>query len=162
MGSPIDTLVRARIKADIGEFDAGTNPPSTDAKSELVKLGLDSPIRFYDELILEEIPKVDPMPGLSADWYDLYKTWCSKHGYRPAPEAKFVVALVRQRNVLKVRKRYDVVGKTRGPHYFLLLGATSPPEGTSETYWLGDCYTRHREQLDEYKGRLADRGSGGP
>jgi len=158
----VEALHDYLLHLDLGDFDAGTNPLNTDAKSELVKLGLDSPIRFHDELLLEEIPKVDPMPGLTADWYELYKIWCSKHGYRPAPEAKFVVALVRQRGVLKVRKRYDVAGKTRGPHYFLLLRDTAPPEGTSETAWLGDSYSRHREQLADYKGQLADRGSGGP
>lgn len=146
------------LHLDLGDFDPGTHPPSTDAKSELVRLSLDSPIRFHDELVLEEIPKVEPMPGLSSDWYALYRDWCKRHGYSCAPESKFVVALVRQRGVPKVRKRYDVAGKTRGPHHFLLLGATAPPEGTSETWWLGDCYTRHREQLDEFRGRLASVG----
>lgn len=150
------------LHLDLGEFDPGTPPPKTSAKDELIELGLDSPIRFHDQLMREEIPKVFPMPALTSDWYDLYKTWCGKHGYRAAPESKFVVALVRQRNVVKARKRYDVAGKLRGPHYFLYLGASAPPEGWSETAWLGDCYSRMREQLEDYKGRLPTSGSGGP
>lgn len=141
------------LHVDMGEFDAGTPPPSTDAKSELIKLGLDSPVRFYDDLILENIPKVDPLPGLTTDWYELYKLWCNKHGYRPAPEAKFVIALVRQRGVLKERKRYRPAAEVRGPHWFLFMRDKAAPEGTAEAEWLGDSYTRHREQLDDYKGR---------
>ena len=158
----IEALHDYLLHLDLGDFDAGTNPPKTDAKSELVKLGLDSPIRFHDDLILNEIPKVDPMPGLTADWYDLYKTWCGKHGYRAAPEAKFAIALVRQRGVFKVRKRYDVAGRERGPHWFLLLGETKPKEGTSEREWLSEAYSRHREQAADYKGLLTDRGGPSP
>ena len=142
------------LHLDLGEFDNGTLPPTTEAKSELIKLGLDSPVRFYDELLLEEIPKVDPMPGLTTDWYEIYKTWCAKHGYRHAPEAKFVIALVRQRGVLKARKRYRPASELRGPHWFLFPREQAPPEGAAEADWLGQSYTRHREQLDEYRGRL--------
>lgn len=158
----VEALHDYLLHLDLGNFDAGTNPPNTDAKDELVKLGLDSPIRFYDSLLLREIPNVMPMPGLTSDWYELYTVWCRKHGYRAAPESKFVVALHRQREVTKARKRYDVATKTRGPHTFLFFGDEGPPEGQSETYWLGDCYSALREQLDEYKGKLAERGSGGP
>lgn len=72
------------------------------------------------------------MPGLTTDWYELYKNWCSKHGHRAAPEAKFVTPLMRQRNVVKKRCRYNVAGRERGPHYFLLLGQTEPPEGQAQ------------------------------
>lgn len=160
-GGGIEALHDYLLHLDLGDFDAGSNPPHTDAKDELVKLGLDSPIRFHDALMVREIPNVMPLPGLTSDWYELYTVWCRKHGYRAAPEAKFVVALHRQRDVVRVRKRYDVATQTRGPHTFLLLGDESPPEGKSETYWLGDCYSSMREQLDEYKGRLAERGGGG-
>lgn len=141
------------LHLDMAGFDNGTLPPITEAKSELIKLGMDSPVRFYDDLILENIPKVDPLPGLTTDWYELYKLWCNKHGYRPAPEAKFVIALVRQRGVLKERKRYRPAAEVRGPHWFLFMRDHAPPEGTAEAEWLGDTYTRHREQLDDYKGR---------
>lgn len=147
------------LHLDLGDFDPGTAPPVTDAKHELIQLGLDSPIRFYDELMLEEIPKVLPVPGLSTDWYELYKTWCQKHGYRHAPESKFVTALVRQRGVLKKRCRYDVVGRERGPHFFLLLGRASAGEGMSQQAYLGECYSRTRDQLAEYQGKLQMGGS---
>lgn len=149
------------LHLDLGDFDPGTPPPTTDAKSELIKLGLDSPIRFYDELMLEEIPKVMPMPGLTTDWYELYKLWCAKHGYRHAPEAKFVIALVRQRGVAKVRKRYRPAAEVRGPHWFLMVQGTPQAEGQQEVDWLGTCYSRHREQLEEYRGRPLGGGGGG-
>jgi putative DNA primase/helicase len=148
------------LHMDLGDFDNGTLPPKTEAKQELIKLGLDSPVRFYDELMLEEIPKVDPMPGLTTDWYQLYRTWCAKHGYHMAPEAKFVIALTRQRGVQKLRKRYTPGAEERGPHWFLFLGAANPPEGQSQANWLGTCYARVREQLEDYKGRPQGAGGG--
>lgn len=146
------------LHLDLGDFDPGTSPPVTDAKAELIQLGLDSPIRFHDQLVLEEIPKVEPTPGLTTDWYELYKTWCGKHGYRAAPESKFVTAVIRQRNVLKKRCRYNVAGRERGPHFFLMLGRTEPPEGQAQQEWLGRCYSDVREQLAEYQGKLQQGG----
>lgn len=78
-----------------------------------------------------------------------------------APEAKFVVALMRNRGVIKARKRYRPGAEVRGPHWFLLVGTTSPPDGQQEADWLGAGYTRLREQLEEYKGRPQAGGGAG-
>lgn len=139
------------LHLDLGDFGPGTMPPITDAKAQLINLGLDSPIRFHDDLVMDDIPGLAAVPGLCSDWYEIYKLWCGRHGYRPAPQSKFAVALTRQRKVLQARKRYRPAEKVKGPHSFLLLGETLPPEGDMETDWLGRKYADVREQLANYR-----------
>lgn len=140
------------LHLDLGDFGPGTPPPATEAKQQLIDLGRDSPLRFHDDLVTGDIPGLDAMPGMTRDWYKAYKLWCGQHGYRPAPQAKFVIALTRQRDVPAGRKRYKPGGSVKGPHSFLLLGETHPPEGTSETEWLGDSHSRFTEMLFEFSG----------
>ena len=150
-GGGVAALHDYLLHLDLGDFSPGTPPPATEAKDQLVNLGLDSPIRFHDALVTSDIRDLVPMPAPSSDWYEAYRVWCSRHGYRPAPESKFVVALKRQRNVLTARKRYQPGSKVLGPHTFMFLGETLPPEGETEVFWLGACHSRFHEQLTNYR-----------
>lgn len=97
------------------------------------------------------------MPGLSKEWYELYKTWCNKEGLRAAPSPKFVNALVRKRDVPhpeRTRKRYLIGQTSHGPHGFLLLGNCNPPADRSEADWLGDQVVAMREAANAYKGLI--------
>lgn len=146
------------LHLDLGEFDPGTPPPKTDAKNELIKLGMDSPLRFFDDLITDSIPAMSAMPGLSQDWYALYRHWCTQQGQKPAPQNKFTALLKRQRGVEGAKKRYRPAVKELGPHWFLYLGPGKPAEGQSDTEWLGDCHTKVQEMLDEIKGSAHAKG----
>jgi putative DNA primase/helicase len=134
----------------LGDFEPGSHPPTTEAKSQLITLGLDSPIRFYDDLVTGDIAGLDAVTAPAADWYEAYKLWCQRHGYRAAPQAKFVVALTRQRNVVQARKRYQPGNRLIGPHSFLFIGGPAPP-GETEQAWLGQCYSLFRQLLDDYR-----------
>ncbi|KAA2285442.1 DUF5906 domain-containing protein [Arenimonas fontis] len=142
------------LHLDLGDFGPGTLPPETEAKSQLINLGLDSPIRFHDDLVTGNIHGLEPMPATTTGWYEAYRLWCSRHGYRPAPESKFVVSLIRQRDVVggpRVRKRYQPGSKVLGPHSFLMLGSYQVPEGTSEALFLGECHSKFQQQLEDYR-----------
>lgn len=144
------------LRLDLGDFTNGTNPPMTDAKRELIGLSQDSPQRFLDELYGNDIPGVKPRPALSKEWYELYKVWCGKEGVRPAPNPKFVNALVRKRQIVhpdRARKRYTVGQTTLGPHGFLMLGTTSPPDDRSEQTFLGEELVAFRSAFNDYRGR---------
>lgn len=149
----IEALHDYLLHLDLGDFGPSSLPPLTAAKAELIGLGLDSPLRFFDELLAEDIPGLEAMPGLAREWYAAYKKWCSDAGVRPAPEPKFVNALSRKRGIRAVRKRYKPSEREFGPHSFLLMDASvGPPEGTSETDWFGQCKARCTQMLDEYRG----------
>jgi putative DNA primase/helicase len=141
------------LHLDLGDFGPATLPPLTAAKAELIGLGLDSPLRFFDDLIVGDIPGLDAMPGLATDWYAAYKKWCADSGVRHAPQPKFCNALARKRGVANPRKVYRPGSEKRGPHGFLMLGEQlGPPEGTCEMDWLGGLVPRCREQIDAFRG----------
>lgn len=144
------------LRLDLGDFTNGTNPPMTDAKRELIGLSQDSPQRFLDELYGDDIPGVKPRPALSKDWYELYKVWCGREGVRPAPNPKFVNALVRKRQIThpdRARKRYLIAQTVHGPHAFLMLGCPTAQDGRTEQVFLGDEVQAFRTAFSDYKGR---------
>jgi putative DNA primase/helicase len=143
------------LHVDLTGFDNGAHPPLTAAKAELINLGVDSPLRFYDDLVAGEIAALEPMPGLAIDWFEAYRLWCQRTNHRAAPMPKFVNALARKRDVRSIRKRYLRGGSDVGPHAFLFLGDLAQPAELSESKWLGNCYLDTRAQLDDYRGTNA-------
>ncbi len=140
------------LNVDLGDFTAGTLPPMTAAKRDLIDLGLDSPLRFVDELLNGQIPGLSARIGLSTDWYEAYKLWCSRDGARAAPRPKFVHALLRKRRVRCDRKRYIIEQTTLGPHAVLMLGF-GVPEGKNEQIYLGEEIVKLRSEIQDYRGR---------
>jgi putative DNA primase/helicase len=150
------------LHLNLGDFGPHAKPPHTAAKVELVNLGLDSPMRFLDELVAGDVVGLDPMPGLTTDWYAAYRHWCNGTGVKAAPLSRFVNALGRKRGVLSGRKAYRTsTGRKMGPHGFLLIEgqgdgglSASPPEGKGEMDHLGHCMARCHDQVESYRGAL--------
>lgn len=143
------------LSLDLGDFGPGTLPPHTEARDELISLGLDTPLRWFDELYGQEILNIKPRPGLTSDWYEVYKLWCHRAGVRAAPQPKFVNALVRKRGIAPPtnhRRRYYITQDLRGPHSFLMLGSTQVPDGISEQLWFGEQVVQVRADMNAYKG----------
>lgn len=144
------------LHLDLGEFSNGTLPPNTGAKADLIGLGLDSPMRFYDEVIMGDVRGLEPMPGLATDWYAAYTHWCRCAGMRAAPQPKFSHALAKKRDVPNPRKKYRPYSEAIGPHGFLLFddphGEKHQRGDRSELDWLGGCVVTHRQMVDEYRG----------
>jgi putative DNA primase/helicase len=140
------------LHLDLGDFHPGTRPPETDAKSTLIKLALDSPERFYDALMLEDIEGVEPITGRAEDWFRIYEIWCRRNNVRAAPAPKFFNALDRKRKVTSKRERYTTPsGAQKNPLSILFLGDTNPPEGEPRAQWLGAQVVKVAQQLDNYK-----------
>jgi putative DNA primase/helicase len=135
----------------IEDFHVGTPPPMTSAKSDLIGLGLDSPLRFYDELMAKEITGLSPRPSLTNDWYEAYRIWCSCEGTRAAPRPRFQHMLMRKRRVQGARKRYVQDGKTMGPHGFLMIDDIGDLAGDNENAVLGGHVADLRRELAEYR-----------
>ena len=148
----IAALHQHLLEVDLGDFHPGTPPPDSRAKDELIRLGLDSPLRFYEDVADGELKGITPTVGLSTDWYEVYRVWCGRNGHKPAPHPKFTNALVRKRHVVNLRKRYLDGQTTRGPHYVLCLGRYDPPEGGNEQDWLGERIDTFRAATRDYRG----------
>lgn len=144
------------LHVPLGDFHEGTEPPMTAAKRDLIDQCLDSPLRWYDELMRGNVPGLRPMPALAQDWYEAYTIWCRREGLRHAPCPRFVHVLARKRSVEQARKRYFVTGAAApaGPHGFLLLkGQDADEVGRSESAVYGDYVAAHRQQLKDYRGQ---------
>ena len=137
------------LNLDLGDFNPGTPPPTTDAKRELIDLAQDSPVEFIDAVFRRDVAgtvvevggKSVVPAGLTQDWFDIYRHWCSLVGVKPASLKRFVNALEKRRGYRADRKRYMTwpeyaVPAKVGPHSVLLLG-NDPPEGEDEAEWLG-------------------------
>lgn len=137
---------------DLGDFHPGSIPPMTEAKNMLVDLGLDSPTRFYYALYEGEMVGMIPRPALTQDVFDLYRFWCGRANYRPAPMNKFVNALERKHGVRNERKRYMGAVGLVGPHGVMYLGKTEPEPNQSEADFLGTSIDVFHRAVRDYKG----------
>ncbi len=143
------------LNLPLGDFDTHSKPPMSTAKQELINLGKDNILRFYDDWTSGDLDGVQLMPVLSGDLYELYKTWTSKQGVRAAPMNKAIDAISKRPGVDKRRKRFLAGTRQSNPKYFLF-----PPNGqemnpgNSESGWLGQCVTDFRECIDDYKDSL--------
>lgn len=140
---------------DLGDFRPHTLPPMTTAKAELIALSLDSTTRFYNHLRDDEIEGVRLGPGLSEDWFQLYRAWCQRQGIaKAAPLNKLIDAIGKKPGMSTARKRYMRGTGIVGPHGVVIPveAAAQMPPGASETAWLGDCIEAFGNAVRDYKG----------
>ena len=138
------------LKVDLGDFTPATLPPFTDAKRELIEMSLDSTSRFFYALESREVPIEAMAPALSQDVYDVYRTWCSRTGMRPATLPRLLNALDRKHKAPVMRKRYLGGASVKGPHAVVMFGSKQPPDGVSETAWLGECVEAFKSAAKDY------------
>jgi putative DNA primase/helicase len=67
------------LSLDLGDFGPATLPPITQAKADLIELGLDSTERFYVEWHAGHLPL--PLKIVrTEDLYQAYRHWCQRAG----------------------------------------------------------------------------------
>lgn len=148
----VEALHHYLVNLPLGDFNPHQKPPMNQAKRDLIELGKDNIIRFYQDWQKRDLDGVEVMPVLSGDLYELYKAWANKQGVRAAPMNKAVDAIYKQPLVKKVRKRFLDGTKQSNPKFFIY-----PPNslemnpGNSESGWLGQCVEDFRESINEYK-----------
>lgn len=151
----IAALHQYLLDLDLKGFDEHTKPPMTAAKAELIELSLDSTTRFYNHLRDGHIDGVRLTPGLSEDYFQLYRAWCLRQGIaKAAPLNKLIDAIGKKKGMTTGRKRYQRAGTVVGPHGVVIpldYMAQMPP-GSSETAFLGDCIEAFGNAVRDYKG----------
>ena len=165
----VQALHHYLLNLPLGKFNPGSMPPDTEAKRELIDLAQDSPVEFVDAVMrgdvagvmttIDEFSKDEfPCPGLTQDWFNAYRMWCSDVGVKPASLKRFVSQLEKRRNLHAVRKRYLVKNEFEpggveevGPHSVLLF-VLQCPAGEKETAWLGKHIQRLRDHVKGSRG----------
>ena len=140
------------LHLDLGDFDEGTLPPSTEAKTELISLAQDSALEFIDLLYSGDIRYLKPIPGLSTDWYEAYKIWSARVGVKPAPMKRWINAIARKRGIHSERKRYRPAGSQDGRSHMMITFGMVPPEGATEMDWLGEQMEAFTAAFKDFRG----------
>jgi putative DNA primase/helicase len=91
----IAALHQHLLDLDLGDSKAWTKPPMTDAKRDLINLGISSEDRFISEWKSWEIENKDGQlipfcPCLGSSLYRLYESWCEKNGERKRKAQDFI------------------------------------------------------------------------
>lgn len=90
------------LNLDLGDFKPWTKPPMTEAKQDLIDLGLSSEERFMREWQRLEIEgkNGEPLPFcpcLGSQLYKAYEEWCARQGeFRPRPANHFINFFAKQ------------------------------------------------------------------
>lgn len=124
---------------DLTGFDRFTPPPMTEAKRDLMDLGMDSTERFY---LQWSVGKTDPVPFLPArsrQLHRFYREWCSASGYRSsAPEPQFVAEITRRFGAKKKTSRFTK-GSVPAQASFIFPPGIDQPTELTENQWLTRC-----------------------
>ena len=155
----VEALHDYLLNLDLGDFRPSTEPPMTDAKRELINLGMDSPSRFVAAFEAGEIDgfpaKLAPrllLPALSQDFYSLYCEWCRRQGLKALNAPRFSNALMRKHSATTDRKR---VGRIGNPKTILTLpGGWDCPDGENESDFLAERVEAFSTALKDYRGSL--------
>lgn len=154
------------LRLDLGDFNPGTPPPETAAKRELIDLAQEGPVEFIDAVLRGDVRGVMtsddpnegyPRPGLTQDWYDVYRAWCTQVGNKPTSLKWFVKNLEKRRGFVAMRKRYTLFDEfapldtKAGPHSVLLFVLSCPPD-EMEPDWLGKHVAKLREHVKATRG----------
>lgn len=94
------------LRLELGDFGPATLPPTTQAKRDLIELGLDSSERFFNDWRDGYLP-VPRTACRSEDLYAAYRHWCSLQGVgKPAQLSTFIGTIGKRPGVRKGRHQH--------------------------------------------------------
>lgn len=141
------------LKLDLEDFSEHTKPIPTDAKLDLIELGMDSHERFFRQWKAGDLP-ITYMPCMTMDLYRCYRLWCGERGERSVAREVMFSASMRKR-IPKLKKKYSFgdSGTPKQAHFFV------PPEhqfldGPTEAAQLGGGVTLFRQQLTDWQTQI--------
>lgn len=144
------------LHVDLGDFGEATLPPMTEAKRELIGLGMDSPSRFvlaFERGDVDGFPSKEQrllLPCLSQDFFELYCEWCRRQGLKALNQPRFMNVVNRKHKGVVERKRY---GDMRNPSRILYLpGGHEKGPGENEADFLDVRVHAFRTALKDFKG----------
>ena len=137
----------------LGDFNEHTPPPRTNAKADLVDLGLSPPERFWREWSagLLDLPL---QPCTNEQAFRAYSRWCSRAGVRwTGEQATFSRALRRACGAAVQHKVVQVVDGSAGRRTSLrclIPSGCGVPEGQSEGQWMADSRDIFQRALEAF------------
>jgi putative DNA primase/helicase len=159
-GGGIAALHDYLLKLDLGDFGPATLPPVTQAKKDLIELGLDSSERFFNEWQDRHLP-LSVVACRSEDLYSAYRHWCGLNGVgKPAQLSTFIGTVAKRPGVQKGRhQHYKNFSKTVEMQSVVITPAGAPrPEGKE---LLADSINDFNTSLKAWKDEVTAEGTHG-
>lgn len=139
------------LERPLGDFHTHSEPIETQAKLELIELGLPSPQLFWQDFHDGEFP-LPYQPCLREDLYRAYLHWCGRYGEKmPKRINQFMPEFRSMNGVRFERRRVHVNGEAR-QRRICIMG--TPTEGVEEAAWI-------EEAIRDFNARLQDLQRGG-
>jgi putative DNA primase/helicase len=138
------------LNLELGDFGPATLPPTTDAKRDLIELGLDSSERFFNEWRDGYLP-IPRISCRSEDLYSAYRHWCALQGVgKPAQLSTLVGTLSKRPGVRKGRhQHFKNFSQTVTTQSVILTPPDAPrPEGLQA---LADSINAFNKDLKAWK-----------
>lgn len=155
----VQALYQYLLDLDLEDFDPHTKPLETDAKRELIEIGMNAPQLIWRDIHDGEIP-LPYCPARVADLYRCFTAWCKRNGEKmPARINRFVPDFMTMNGVRRKRERIPVLDRV-ADHYLetnvkqycqvLLMG--DRPDGMTYEEWVRRGVMQFREAADKYCG----------
>ncbi|MFZ6724691.1 DUF5906 domain-containing protein [Undibacterium sp. MH2W] len=138
------------LNLDIGDFNPHTKPIMTEAKRDLIELGLSPSERFFHDWSSQNIP-IPFVSCTAQQLYDAFLRWCTLHGERfPPSQSKFGRDLKR---VAGSQMQTSPVNVTFGAskRQLVCYWVGDPPEGKSREAWINASSALFEKDLDAYR-----------
>ncbi len=144
----IEALHNYLLKLDLGDFSEHTKPLKTRAKSELIELSKESPDRFIEVWLRDEISVACQTCAL-ADLYRLYEKWCRSEGERSAYTKLKFSSRIRMCDGIEVMKKpVMTTGKKPKTVTVVVPKSDQKPEGYLWVSWLVDKIREFNKEVE--------------
>lgn len=140
------------LHLDLGDFSPHAKPPVTEAKEDLMELGMDSTARFYRDWLRGDL-ELPTQACLSDDLYQAYSYWCQTEGIGKRAQKQTLLTFIgKQPAVRKAQERITRPGTLSVEKKTVLThGANSPDDGGNRQQWLGKHVADFAESLANYR-----------
>ena len=140
------------LHLDLGDFSPHAKPPVTEAKEDLMELGMDSTARFYRDWLRGDL-ELPTQACLSDDLYQAYSYWCQTEGIGKRAQKQTLLTFIgKQPAVRKAQERITRPGTLSVEKKTVLThGANSPDDGGNRQQWLGKHVADFAESLAHYR-----------
>jgi putative DNA primase/helicase len=144
------------LDLELEEFHTHTDPIWTQAKEDMIQLGLASPQLFWQDFYEGEFP-LPYQPCLREDLYRAYLAWCARYGEKMPKRINQFIPEFRSMNGVRFdRVRLNVDGKERQRRVAVMSNEqTKRPEHIDERDWIEAACRDFSERLRDLQGGSA-------
>jgi putative DNA primase/helicase len=147
------------LQVQLGDFNEHTKPILTEAKKDLVEIGM-LPSQLFWQEIKAELVQLPYCPALAEDVYRAYTLWCGRRGHKmPEAQHRFTPAFMSMNGVRRIEPRVPDPDKkqelavvddtTLRKRRVFLMGERNPD--LTDRQWIVDGIKQFRIALRAYE-----------